>query len=250
MEAAWRIVIVEDQTAFGRRNNTKAIERTRRHKEELVDKTLLAIHDMEHCYEISERWTADSPQWKRAEELLKNRTYRRCLDALEGLIVARMFELTKMNMSQTSMFIFPANVGLHHVGYKQRKHIAKALQARSQAIHTALDKYNTAARILHKPELCWNEVVKYLFLSEFDLRDTRQDVRTRLWATHAGCLAMDRYYKIQGAHHEIARLNTEIQRLLTNMRDDELYLQHHIERLATRDPLLAHQLDLHWLDRI
>jgi hypothetical protein len=36
-------------------------------------------------------------------------------------------------------------------GYKLRKHIAKALQSRSQAILTALDSYNTAARALTPP---------------------------------------------------------------------------------------------------
>ncbi|KAF8222171.1 hypothetical protein L208DRAFT_1132913, partial [Tricholoma matsutake] len=44
---------------------------------------------------------------------------------LEGLIILRMFELTKMNMSQT--------------GYKLRKHIATALRAHSRVIRDALN---------------------------------------------------------------------------------------------------------------
>ncbi|KAG6821969.1 hypothetical protein H0H92_015871, partial [Tricholoma furcatifolium] len=75
-----------------------------------------------------------------------------------------MFELTKMNMSQT--------------GYKLRKHIGKALKARSQAIRSALDRYNDAATLMSPPRasLSWNEIIEYAFLADFDLlRDTRQD---------------------------------------------------------------------------
>jgi hypothetical protein len=44
-----------------------------------------------------------SAEWRAASELVGRRRYQRCLDNLEGLIVSRMFELTKMNMSQTGM---------------------------------------------------------------------------------------------------------------------------------------------------
>ena len=67
-------------------------------------KALENVQDLEQRHDIQERWTPTSPEWKNAEILLTNRTYRRSLDTLEGLIVARMFELTKMNMSQTDKF--------------------------------------------------------------------------------------------------------------------------------------------------
>lgn len=60
-----------------------------------------------------------------------------------------------------------------------RKHIGKALQTRSAAIHTALDHYNTAALAVTPPclTLKWEEVVEYVFLSDFDLlRDAQQDI--------------------------------------------------------------------------
>ena len=50
---------------------------------------------------IVARWVSDSLEWKAAAEKVSMRWYQRCLDTLEGLIVACMFELTKMNMSQT-----------------------------------------------------------------------------------------------------------------------------------------------------
>ena len=81
-----------------------------------------------------------------------------------------------------------------------RKHISKALQSRSQAIRTALDRYNSAAHLLPTPlcQLDWKEVVEYAFLADFDLlRDARQDISDRPWATAAGRLAMDLYFKIE-----------------------------------------------------
>jgi hypothetical protein len=136
-------------------------------------------------------------------------------------------------------------------GYKQRKHIAKALQVRSQAIRTALDRFNASAQALHKETLRWEDVVEYSFLSEFDLlRDARQDIRTRPWATPAGRQAMDTHFKIQGAQYEIERLNVEIRRLITYMRDEEQYLQYHIHRIASTNPLLAHQLKQHYLNHV
>jgi hypothetical protein len=65
------------------------------------------------------------------------------------------------------------------LGYKMRKHIAKALRARSQAIRTAIDRFNDAALVLDpsRAPLQWDNVIEFGFLAEFDLlRDTRQDV--------------------------------------------------------------------------
>jgi hypothetical protein len=140
--------------------------------------------------------------------------YQRCLDSLKGLIVLRMFELTKMNLLQTgtsSSYLFNTFL-CTVVGYKLRKHIAKALQACSQVIHNALEKYNNAASALSPPHpyLSWNNVVESAFLADFDLRDAHQDIHDRPWAAPACCLAMDQYFKLEHAHEEIQRLNIEI----------------------------------------
>jgi hypothetical protein len=66
-----------------------------------------------------------------------------------------------------------------HSGYRLRKHIGQALQKRSSAIRTALNRYNTAALTLNPPQLPlkWDEVVEYAFLSDFDLLcDARQEI--------------------------------------------------------------------------
>jgi hypothetical protein len=137
--------------------------------------------------------------------------------------------------------------------YKLRKHIAKALQARSRAIKTALVKYNEAAAALHVPRepLSWEQVVEYAFLSDFDLlRDGRDDIRQYAWATPAGRLAMDQYYKLERADEEINRLNIEIRRLLTHIRDEEAFLRREEARVRRESgDALAHQVFRYRMER-
>ena len=132
-----------------------------------------------------------------------------------------------------------------------RKHISKALQSRSQAIRSALDRYNAAARLLPTPrrQLDWKEVVEYAFLADFDLlRDARQDISDRPWATPAGRLAMDLYFKIERAREEITRLNVEIRRVATYIRDEDHFLRYWETQTRTTDPWLAIHIDLHHLE--
>jgi hypothetical protein len=75
-----------------------ALERTRLLAEEVAT--------WESKYDIEQRWTSDCLEWKEAAELVANARFRTAVDRLEGLIVARMFELTKMNRSQTGMYQF------------------------------------------------------------------------------------------------------------------------------------------------
>ena len=133
-----------------------------------------------------------------------------------------------------------------------RKHIAKALQARSKAIRTALDHYNAAAQAQIPPrsQLTWTDVVEYAFLADFDLlRDSRQDIRNRPWTRPACRLAMDKFFTIEQAHAEIKRLNLEIPRFITFMHNEDIFLRDQEDSLHVSDPALAHQIKLHRLDR-
>lgn len=131
------------------------------------------------------------------------------------------------------------------IGYKLRKHIGMVLKTRSQAIRTALEKYNLAAASLHppRPQLSWDVVVEYAFLADFDLlSDTRQDIRERPWAAPAARMLLDEYFKIERAHEEIQRLNIEIRRFITYMQDEEVYLKKKEDLLLEADGALAHQI--------
>jgi hypothetical protein len=118
------------------------------------------------------------------------------------------------------------------------------LKSRSAAIRTSLTKYNDAAADLIPPRssLSWEEVVEYAFLADFDLlRDTRDDIRKRPWATPAARLAMDSYFKLLRAEEEILRFNVEIRRFATFIPDENQYL-HTMEQKNHSQLTLAFQI--------
>ncbi|KIJ59155.1 hypothetical protein HYDPIDRAFT_101239, partial [Hydnomerulius pinastri MD-312] len=142
------------QGTYGRdASHTSRTETTRRHAQENYEKDLKIVQDLELKLQINERWQPGDEEWNTAARLVANRKYQRALDNLERLVVSHIFKLTKMNR------------------YKMCKHIGKALQARSAAIRTALDHYNAVAKALSPPRrtLTFDEVVKYAFLSDFNL---------------------------------------------------------------------------------
>ncbi|KAI6018897.1 hypothetical protein BKA83DRAFT_4464818 [Pisolithus microcarpus] len=210
---------------------TRWNETLRRHAQENYDKDLLVVQELERKLNISRRWVPEDKEWQNAGRLVANREYRRALDNLESLVVARLFELTKMNRAGT--------------GYKLRKHIAKALQSRSAAIKVALERYNKCALAVRPPRqtLRWEQVVEYAFLADFDLlRDTREDISQRPWAHPTARFAMDTYFKMRRAEEEIVRLNIEIRRVVTYMRDEDRFLRTCEEKIGNIYPALAHQV--------
>ncbi|KAJ7794775.1 hypothetical protein B0H14DRAFT_2392274 [Mycena olivaceomarginata] len=199
-------------------------DRARHHAQEKMEKDLDRVQELEETLGIVERWTTESPKWTVTVEDIKRRKYNIALNALELLIVERIFELTKMNQSQT--------------GYKMRKHIAKALQARSKAVKNAIERYNNAAGLLHPPmpSLTWEQVVEYAFLADFDiLRDTRAEVQSKPWTRPVYRLAMDRYFKILRVREEIKRLNIEIRRVVTWIRNENTFLRRMEKNLRATD---------------
>ncbi|KAJ7193902.1 hypothetical protein GGX14DRAFT_587219 [Mycena pura] len=209
---------------------TRQQEAWRRHTFELAEKSLEAVMYLESRMGIATRWVPGTRL-----QLDSKRRYQRALDTLEKLVVSRLSELWKMNLSDT--------------GYKLRKHIAKALQARSKAVRTALEAYNQAAGALDppRPELSWEVVVEYAFLSEFNLlRFSRRDIRAEPWAMPAGRSVMDQHFTLDCAKEDIKRLDVEIPHLITKMRDEEAFIKHHEERLKKDGkPELAYQVQLH-----
>ncbi|KAJ6564784.1 hypothetical protein B0H19DRAFT_1209940 [Mycena capillaripes] len=215
------------------------IETQRRHALELRAKALAVVQDLEMRMGIEVRWVEGGEKWEAAAEMVYKRRYQRALDHLEGLVVARMFELAKCHMAGT--------------GYALRQHIAKALQARSKAIKAAIIRYNEAAEEMDPPmpTLDWKEVVEFAFLADFDLlRDARQDIRQEPWASPAGRAAMDQHFKLLRADEEIQRLNVEIRRLVTYMRDEQEFLAREEGRLREEgDNAIAHQVGLLRMER-
>ena len=115
------------------------------------------------------------------------------------------------------------------------------------AIRTALTQYNAAAKALGHCTLEFDEVVEYVFLADFDLlRDTRQDISTRPWASPAAQLAINTYFKLCQAEEEVIRLNVEICRMVTYLVDEERYLQACETLYQDTHPALAHQISRYY----
>ena len=207
-----------------------------------------AAEDLETKLNIESRWTPDSLQWKETAANMANHEYLLAVDKLEGLIVACLFELMKLNQSGTGrscLFLYSISLLTLNVGVKLRTHIAKALKSRSQAIYTALKIYNEAATRLTPPRPCLDiaQVLDYVFIGQFDLlRDSCHNVLEKPWTCAAEHEAASLYFKIQRAREEISRLNVEVRRLWTFMADEEAYLRKHIRRLEVVNRPLAQQL--------
>ena len=88
---------------ISQRDFTRSIEMKRRQLIEKHDNCLNCVHELERRLHIVKPWVAGSEEWLAARKKVEHRDYRRALDALEGLVVSRLFELSKMNMSQMGM---------------------------------------------------------------------------------------------------------------------------------------------------
>ncbi|KAG8956492.1 hypothetical protein FRC03_010785 [Tulasnella sp. 419] len=217
------------QTASG----TAKIENARRHALSQFRTLEKELERVETKMGITETWLPTCPEWKSAMNYIETREYRRAIDKVELLIVQRLFELQKLNLSGT--------------GYKLRTHIAKALKARSSALRTALDKYNVIAGSMNpkRPTLSWSTVVEYCHVSHFDLlRDCRQDISQKEWALPANRAATQAYLKVKRANEELKRLRIEVRRLQTWIHDESAFLSSEYQRLLATEPLLAKEIQL------
>ncbi|KAI5989491.1 hypothetical protein EDD15DRAFT_2370522 [Pisolithus albus] len=163
---------------------------------------LNVVANFEHQHNIIDRWTPLHREYINAREYTKHRVFIRAVEELEGLVVQRMFELSKANLAKT--------------GYKMRKHISKAISRRSAAIRAALERYNKLAPRQRppRPKLDYAEVIGYSVLGEFSLlKHSRYEVLEKPWALPDNREMMMKYFKLQRSQEEITRLNVEIRRL-------------------------------------
>ncbi|KAJ3991749.1 hypothetical protein F5050DRAFT_1864634 [Lentinula boryana] len=78
-------------------------ERQMANLQEMETKLLLDVQSWEERLGLTteQRWLSDSAEWKEAKQVVHMAAYHKALDRLEGLIVARIFELSKMNVAGT-----------------------------------------------------------------------------------------------------------------------------------------------------
>ncbi|KAG1872019.1 hypothetical protein C8R48DRAFT_760270 [Suillus tomentosus] len=118
------------------------------------------VDDFETRMGIEERWMMTHPECVKAQSHIANVQYHKAVDDVECLVVMRLLELTKLQMSS--------------LGYKLCTQIAKALKTRATAIWNALNRYNKYAGQLGppRPPITWEQAsAKY-----FDLQRSKEEI--------------------------------------------------------------------------
>ncbi|KAH9931189.1 hypothetical protein B0H21DRAFT_699872 [Amylocystis lapponica] len=205
-------------------SQTQRLETQRRTLSERYNTLLQDVVATEVRLGIQARWQPSDPPYAETVKYISTRKYQQALGKLQKLVIQRLFELHKLNLSQTV-----------------RTHIAKSLQTRCKAIRNAVNAYNTAASALvpPRPTLDWTKVSHYGFLEEFDLlQDTRADIRDKPWARPAVRETMKLTRRIERAHEEIVRCNVEVRRLHTAIRDEDMLFGAVLEDLQRRRDIL------------
>jgi hypothetical protein len=147
--------------------------------------------------------------------------------------VQRLFELQKCHVAETGKY--PSYYDLSVIywataGYKLRTYIGKHLKSRSETIRKALNSYNFVARALQKPTLNFQDIVKLSFVSEFDLlKDSRRDIRERIWTNPQARMVCNAYFRSKRAHEELQRLSVEVRRVVSWITFQETRLQEAVQ---------------------
>ncbi|KAG2042380.1 hypothetical protein BDR03DRAFT_1006782 [Suillus americanus] len=172
--------------------STKQAQAARRAVERRLQIQINIVEDLETRLDIAERWTPGNSDYRETLEYSRQRKFICAVEDLEGLVVQRLFELSKANLSSTS--------------YKLRRQISRAIVKRSGAIRTALDKYNKLAVMQNprRPTLQYSEILSYAALGEFDiLKHSRHDILTKPWSNTTHRQMGVKYFKILRAREEI-----------------------------------------------
>ncbi|TFY51052.1 hypothetical protein EVJ58_g10764 [Rhodofomes roseus] len=210
-------------------SRTRKLETKRRYAEDRERSLSVQLADMEVKMGIERRWDVTDREYVEMMQYIDERRFHQALNNLQRLVVQRLFELHKLNLSQT--------------GYRLRTHMAKSLQTRCKAIQNALKAYNTAAQALKppRPQLDWTTVSNYNFIEEFALlQDTRdgEDVRRKPWAQPLAREVMKQAKRIERAREEVVRCNVEARRLYTHVLDEDALFTRVLQELQRKDDAL------------
>ncbi|CAE6533540.1 unnamed protein product, partial [Rhizoctonia solani] len=189
------------------------------------------VEHLEQENAINPRWAPGCKEWEAAVEREALDDYHEALRTLESLVIQRIAELEKANAIGT--------------GYKARVQMSKAIKRREKAVNTALDRYNAAAQAVNppRPTISFDELSEYAYLANFDfLKYSEHGTLEAEWSRPANRRCVELWQRIQRAEEEIVRLNVEITRVLTHIRDEEAFLLAQYKVLKSSDPNIAHIL--------
>ncbi|KAG2068473.1 hypothetical protein BDR04DRAFT_1129243 [Suillus decipiens] len=200
----------------------RKLETQSRYHSKCLDTLQHEVATLEVKMGITHQWQPTSPKYQETMKYMAMHTYQCALNNLQHLVVQCLFELQKLNISQTGKCFMHCH-----------------------AIQTAIKKYNEAASQLHPPcpPLEWSKVSHYSFLEEFNiLCETRQYICDKMW--HAK-------EEIEWCNVEVWHLHTSIMDedhhftcVLSSLEDSPLHFA--VQEFCTHQQLVNSQL----LDRI
>jgi biotin synthase-related radical SAM superfamily protein len=101
-----RSTFVVHVDANSRNQTQKSIEAAHRRNLAKLERASKAVEDYEVRLGVQIRWSPDDKEWQEAAKRLRKREYQLALDNVERLLVSCIFELSKMNLSQTGASIY------------------------------------------------------------------------------------------------------------------------------------------------
>jgi hypothetical protein len=84
---------------------TRKTETERRQLGEKCDRLADEVIQLESAMNITRRWQPMDSEYMKTLDYLARRNYEQALDNLQRLVIMRLYELQKMNLSQTGMLI-------------------------------------------------------------------------------------------------------------------------------------------------
>lgn len=87
-------------------SRTQKLETQRRYAAEKLDLLLREVNAMEVKLNINRRWTVTTPEYISTIKYVRERKYQRALDHLQRLVVQRLFELHRLNLSGIGKLCF------------------------------------------------------------------------------------------------------------------------------------------------
>ncbi|KAG8705241.1 hypothetical protein FRC08_001757 [Ceratobasidium sp. 394] len=212
-------------------SDTRKREAQRRAASEQLMVVLEEVAKMEEEGVVDKRWEPGCPEWEAAVQREELDEYYKTLRDVELLMVQRITELDKAHSAG--------------IAYRIRTRMAKEINQREKAVRNALDRYNAVASRLNppRPVLEFSDLTEHAYLANFDfLRYSEHGANEAEWSRPIHRRCTDSWQKVQRAKEEIDRLNVEIRRVWTHIRDEEAFLTQRYSAMKDSDPDLAFAL--------
>lgn len=90
-------------------SSTRVTARLESQRRSAMDEILIAVRsvaDLEAKLEVIIPWTEDSAEYISTLDYIQQRNYHRALDTIQRLVIQRLFEASKANMSEMGQYVF------------------------------------------------------------------------------------------------------------------------------------------------